>query len=916
MLFIILKMTFSSDWRKKGNTILSDPSSQTISQTDEVGKFIKISEDGGTLAISSLSYLKIYSFNKVTRQWVQKGTTMNSNLTSLPPYTIDTFGRCVSMTHDGNTIAVSGQVRNALISSLVSFVRVYDFIGNNWVQRGTDIIGSNSGIIDDDFGYMIHLSNNGSNFIVSSPLRNTETGCVEVFRWNGSGWVQRGSTIFGLSTEDKFGIIAKMTDDGDGIITCKNSTGFINTSTQYNYVLPFVWDTGIQDWVQKGEYRMQNLSIIPSVDTILVDFNNLYFFDNKDYFAIFCDAANSNTSKIWMWDGMNWIDSNISLEGFVASSFNGDVYFNSPDWVRVFHSEFEQGAVEDRNTTPGDTNPVPFNYNNIFRYKRRFPLTNEMPQKLQGVSLSRNSSTVAISMRARTEPPNVPNSGDPNPVDASDVNVNTQGVEVYETFCVLRKFGTIDNTDGLDGEYIINVLTGELFGPKSGGVWSMTPIYDFVNENIPYDFCVHTEVFNPDNSIGMDGSYFINENTGVIFGPKSGGVWPLVGEELGNNIGNTGPTGQMGNTGPMGLMGNTGPTGPFGPTGPSGGPIGPTGQMGNTGPTGPSGGPIGPTGQMGNTGPMGLMGDTGATGPFGPTGSIGNTGPTGPSGGPIGPTGQMGNTGPTGPFGATGSIGQMGNTGPMGLMGNTGPTGPFGATGPIGQIGNTGATGPFGPTGPIGLMGNIGPTGPAGPSNGPTGPTGPQGLNILNGIGPPLNSQGNNNEFYIDTANTVLYGPRTNGTWPSNGVSLIGPTQIITGNVPPLNSQGSDGDFYLYTPTNYLIGPRTNGIWPPSNLSSNRFFSGNGVPENGNGNGNGDNNFYLADDIYLDLLTGDLYRFETGSGWNFIFSYNTRRKCKRRKRKGNLYYTSIFDGYFPIIIIIISIIIFLIYKWR
>ena len=123
--------------------------------------------------------------------------------------------------------------------------------------------------------------------------------------------------------------------------------------------------------------------------------------------------------------------------------------------------------------------------------------------------------------------------------------------------------------------------------------------------------------------------------------------------------------------------------------------------------------------------------------------------------------------GTTCPKGTTAiSWNQTGPAGPAGPTGATGGTGPAGPAGPIGATGAIGAPGPAGPAGPTGTTGPPGPAGPAG-ANGNT---------VLNGAGAPANSLGNDGDFYIDTSADVLYGPKSAGTWPTPGSSLIGTT--------------------------------------------------------------------------------------------------------------------------------------------
>ena len=311
-------------------------------------------------------------------------------------------------------------------------------------------------------------------------------------------------------------------------------------------------------------------------------------------------------------------------------------------------------------------------------------------------------------------------------------------------------------------------------------------------------------------------------------------------------------------------------------------------------------GPAGPQGLTGATGPAGATGATGATGPAGPTGPQGAAGATGPAGatGAAGTAGTNGKTilngtttpatglGTTGDFylntatnqlygpktaGGWGTpvslIGPTGATGPQGSTGATGPAGAPGATGPQGLTGATGATGPAGPQGITGATGPAGATGATGPqgATGTTGATGASGTNgktILNGTTTPGTGLGTTGDFYLNTATSQLYGPKTAGGW-GTPVSLIGPTgatgsqgstgatgatgpagpqgqtggtgpagpqgatgpagstgaagtngkTILNGTSTPVAGLGTTGDFYLNTTTNQLYGPKTAGGW-------------------------------------------------------------------------------------------------------
>lgn len=151
---------------------------------------------------------------------------------------------------------------------------------------------------------------------------------------------------------------------------------------------------------------------------------------------------------------------------------------------------------------------------------------------------------------------------------------------------------------------------------------------------------------------------------------------------------------------------------------------------------------------------------SGAAGMMGPQGPSGPTGPAGPPG----PPGPAGTTGLDGLNGLDGAPGLMGPQGPAGSAGPGGPTGPTGAAGSPGAAGSLGPTGPMGPSGPRGTSGRSGPTGPTGPT-GPSGPSGIAGPVVRAGAGAPAAVSHSIGDYYLDTANRVVYGPKTPLGW-------------------------------------------------------------------------------------------------------------------------------------------------------
>jgi hypothetical protein len=77
-------------------------------------------------------------------------------------------------------------------------------------------------------------------------------------------------------------------------------------------------------------------------------------------------------------------------------------------------------------------------------------------------------------------------------------------------------------------------------------------------------------------------------------------------------------------------------------------------------------------------------------------------------------------------------------------------------------------------------------------------------------------------DFYLSTETMELWGPKMSPGWPAAGVGLTGPSGsdgrdgsgILNGSGDPEAELGDDGDFYLDVDDTVLWGPRSDGSWP------------------------------------------------------------------------------------------------------
>jgi hypothetical protein len=130
----------------------------------------------------------------------------------------------------------------------------------------------------------------------------------------------------------------------------------------------------------------------------------------------------------------------------------------------------------------------------------------------------------------------------------------------------------------------------------------------------------------PKSSLGIDGDFYIDTRSLLIYGPKRKGKWPTP-QSIQGPIGPSGNDGRNGSDGKSVTNSNVssvaGPQGPQGVSGPAG-PQGVKGEQGLPGAIGAAGA----AGLPGSAGPAGANGSNGAQGPAGPAGPSGAVGPS------------------------------------------------------------------------------------------------------------------------------------------------------------------------------------------------------------------------------------------------------------------------------------------------
>jgi hypothetical protein len=120
-----------------------------------------------------------------------------------------------SLSGDGTVLAMAAFLHDGINGEDSGHVRVYTWLDNEWIQQGYDIDGEASGY---QSGSAVALSSDGSILAIAAFLNAgdglNEVGHVRVFEWSGNEWLQRDRDIDGEDSIDRSGYSLALSSNG------------------------------------------------------------------------------------------------------------------------------------------------------------------------------------------------------------------------------------------------------------------------------------------------------------------------------------------------------------------------------------------------------------------------------------------------------------------------------------------------------------------------------------------------------------------------------------------------------------------------------------------------------------------------------------------------------------------------------
>lgn len=177
-----------SSWTQQGPSLLGD----NIVGASFQGASISLSGDGNTLAIGGYGDNSelgaVWIFIRTNGEWTQQGTKLTGEGTE----GVVQQGKSVSLSSDGNTLAFGGSEDEAGIGAVWVFTRT-DGI---WTQQGSKLVGEDYEGVPNQ-GSSVSLSADGNTLAIGGPGDNSATGATFIFVRSSGSWSQQGHKLLG-----------------------------------------------------------------------------------------------------------------------------------------------------------------------------------------------------------------------------------------------------------------------------------------------------------------------------------------------------------------------------------------------------------------------------------------------------------------------------------------------------------------------------------------------------------------------------------------------------------------------------------------------------------------------------------------------------------------------------------------------
>jgi uncharacterized protein YjbI with pentapeptide repeats len=382
--------TYGSLWNQLGSDIVGKVSG------DESGTSVSVSADGTIVAIGARSNttnrgtVRVYKYNDVS--WNQVGSDINGEASS------DYSGQSVSLSANGRVLAIGANMNDGSGNLLPDsgHVRIYEFNGTNWVQRGGDIDGEANG---DQSGFSVSLSADGSTVAIGAFLNDgsgnalSNSGHVRVYRYNASksvpqltdqsistfgpaGWDRLGGDIDGEAVNDQRGFSVSLSANGSvvaiGAIFNDGTSGTVDTSNNRGHVRVYRYNAaktspqltdqtlstfGPVGWDRMGSDIDGEAAADQSGFSVSLSSNGAVLAIGSPFYDV-SGVSNSGRVRVFGWNGSSWAQRGQNINGINLNENMGDSVSLSADGSILSVSSFMKVVNYNYNSSTNTWNQI------------------------------------------------------------------------------------------------------------------------------------------------------------------------------------------------------------------------------------------------------------------------------------------------------------------------------------------------------------------------------------------------------------------------------------------------------------------------------------------------------------------------------------------------------------------------------
>ena len=234
----------------------------------------------------------------------------------------DYSGFSVSLSSDGTAVAIGAHLNDGNGADS-GHVRVYEWNGNAWIQKGADIDGEAEG---DYSGFSVSLSSDGTVVAVGAQRNGAYSGHVRVYGWNENAWQQKGADINGEAEGDRSGVSVSLSSDGTVVaIGAIRNDG---NGSDAGHVRVYEWNENA--WQQKGadidgeaEGDESGRSVSLSSDGTKVAIGAPY------------NNGSAGHVRVYEWNENAWVQRGADIDGEAGGDRSGQRVSLSSDGTKV-----------------------------------------------------------------------------------------------------------------------------------------------------------------------------------------------------------------------------------------------------------------------------------------------------------------------------------------------------------------------------------------------------------------------------------------------------------------------------------------------------------------------------------------------------------------------------------------------------